>query len=124
MTDLEKQVSNCVTEGLTAAIQARLQQGYGDNPLNKLIDSVVVSRLPEIRTTLESAIDVSLKGDFKKNLQSAVEHKLARILVSKMEGEVEKRVCELRTNPEFRAKVTLAVTNLVEAMVKEQRAKT
>jgi len=123
MTDLEKQVSHCITDGLTEAIKARLAIGYGDSPLNKLVDSVVVSRLPEIRTTLENAIDVSLKGDFKKNLQSAVEHKLARILVSKMEGEIEKRVCELRTNPEFRAKVTLAVTNLVETMVAEQRAK-
>jgi len=121
MTNLEQQVSNCVTEGLTAAIQARLQHGYGDNPLTKLIDSVVVSRTDEIRKILETSLDSSLKGDFKKQLQTAVQHKLARILVSKMEGTVESRVGELRSNPEFRAKVTLAVTNLVETMVAEQR---
>jgi tryptophanyl-tRNA synthetase len=123
MTDLEQQVSNCITEGLAAAVQARLQHGYGDNPLTKLIDSVVVSRTDEMRKILESSIDGTLKGDFKKQLQTAVQHKLARILVSKMEGEVERRVGELRSNPEFRAKVTLAVTQLVEEMVREQRAK-
>lgn len=31
-----------------------------------------------------------------------------------MEGEIEKRVNDIRSNPEMRAKITLAITNVIK----------
>lgn len=116
MKDLEQQIIETVTHGLGEAIKERVSRGYHDTPLNKLIDQIVVERLPKIRTLVEEAIDGALSGDFREEIKSACTHKLARVLVSKMEGELEKRAVELRASPEFRAKVTLAIDNVVKEL--------
>jgi hypothetical protein len=115
-TDLEKQIVEQVRTGLGDAIRQRITQGYHDNPLNKLIDSVVTDRLPRIRAIIEEAIDSSLVEDFRKEIKDACAHKLARVLVSKMEGEIEKRANELRTSPELRARITLAIEHAIKGL--------
>lgn len=114
MKTIEEQVSNTITEALHEAVKAKLASGYHDSPLNKMIDSVVVSRLPELRAIIEEAIDAGLKGSLKKELQEAIKHKLARVLVSKMEGEFESQANDLRSNPETRARIVLAVSNVLK----------
>ena len=37
-----------------------------------------------------------------------------RVLISKFEGEIEKRAAELRSSPEFRARVTLAIEKAIK----------
>jgi len=40
-------------------------------------------------------------------------HKLARLIMSKNEGVIEKQFNDLKQNAEFRAKVTLAINKVV-----------
>ena len=105
--DLEKQIFETVKEAVAESIKARLT-AY-NTPLAAVLDGVVKSRETEIRKMLESAVDGALVGDFRAALQDAVTHKLARVITSKMEGEIEKRANELRSSPEMRARITLAV---------------
>lgn len=107
-TPLEQDVWNAVKDAIGSAITERLAKTY-DSPLNKMVDAVVVARSSELQSLMESAIDGALTGDFKAAIRDAVTHKLARIITSKMEGEIEKRAVELRASPEFRARCTLAV---------------
>ena len=100
--NLEKQIYDTVVAGLGDAIKERLNRGYQDNPLNLLVDSVVRSREAQLRRLIEEAVDGALCGDFRIALTEAVTHKLARILTSKLEGEIEKRANELRASPEMR----------------------
>lgn len=116
MKTLEQQIIETVTQGLGEAIKERVTRGYHDSPLNKMIDAVVIERLPKIKLLVEEAIDGALEGDFRKEIKQACTHKLARVLVSKMEGEIEKRAVELRASPEFRAKVTLAIDSVVKEL--------
>lgn len=116
--DLEKQIYETVTQGIGEAIKDRLNRGYSDNPLNKMVDAVVVSREPALRKLIEDAVDGALVGDFRAALQEAVTHKLARVLTSKMEGEIEKRANELRSSPEVRARITLAIEQAVKSVGK------
>lgn len=109
MKTLEEQIQETIVAGLGEAIKNRVTQGYGDNPLNKLIDSVVASRTDSIRKLIEEAIDGALVGDFRAALKDALTHKLARVITSKLEGEIEKRANELRASPETRARITLAI---------------
>ena len=121
MNDLEHKVNDCIREGLTEVIKAKL--GGDNSPLDAVIQNVVAERKDVIRKLVEESIDGALAGNFKDSLKDALNHKLAKLLVSKMEGEVEKRLVDLRTNPEFRAKVTIAIYALVDQMVKEQKSK-
>lgn len=114
MKSLEEIVTEQVTEGIKEAVKSRVGSGYGDSGLNKLIDQVVASRQEKIRGLLEEAFDDALKGDFRENLKTACSHKLAKIIVSKCEGEIERRANDLRSSPEFRAKVTLAIEKAVK----------
>lgn len=117
MKTLEEQIVETVATGIGEAIKARIGSGYGDNPLNKLIDSVVASRADKLRTMIEEAVDGALFGDFRASIQEACSHKLARVIVSKMEGEIEKRYVELRASPEMRAKITLAIDRELRGLV-------
>jgi hypothetical protein len=114
--DLQKQIYDSIVVGVAEAIKDRLNRGYADNPLNKLIDSVVVSREAEIRKLIEDAIDGALIGDFRTALRDAVTHKLARVITSKLEGEIEKRANELRASPEVRARITLAIDQALKSV--------
>lgn len=114
MKSLEEQIIAAVTQGVGQAINWRIQSPYGESPLNKLIDQVVIERLPKIRSLIEEVVDGAITADFRNEIKDACTHKLARVLVSKMEGEFEKRATELRGSPEFRAKVTLAIDNVIK----------
>lgn len=116
MTDLEKQIWGTVKESIGNAISERVKQGYGEAPLNKLIDSVVAARQGELRALIEESIDGAISGDFRKHLKEAAAHKIAKVLVSKMEGEIEKQANDLRSNPETRAKITLAISGVIKSL--------
>lgn len=104
---LETEAWKAIQEAITAGITERFK-AY-NNPLCAMVDAVVASRSVDIQKIMEVSIDGALTGDFKKAIEEAVTHKLARVITSKMEGEIEKRAGELRASPEFRARCTLAV---------------
>ena len=51
---------------------------------------------------------------FRDALKDALNAKLAKTLISRMGGELEKQVNELKANPATRAKITLAINELIE----------
>jgi len=114
---LEKEILNQVKDAIAKSIVAALA-GY-NSPLNKMIEVVIARKHNAIELMLERAVDEALTGDLKADLQTACSHKLARVLISKMEGEIEKRANDLRANPEFRAKLTVAIANAVKGLVPE-----
>lgn len=112
--DIEQAVIDKVRESIGTAIASALT-GY-QNPLQACVTNVIKSRESEIVELVKEAFDQGLKTDFKKELISACTHKLARVLVGKLEGEIEKRANELRSSPEFRAKLTLAIEEAVKSV--------
>jgi hypothetical protein len=113
-TNWESVIAKQIQESVGAAVRARLTQGYGDSPLHKLIDKIVLAKAPQLEALLASAADSAFaSADFKKELNDAFNHKLARVLVSRFEGEIEKRTCELRADPKMRARITLAIERAI-----------
>lgn len=107
-------ITKQIQESVCDAVKARLAQGYHDSPLNKLIDSIIKQKAARLEDLLAGAMDAAIDSQtFKEQINEAFNHKLARVLVSKFEGEVEKRASELRSDPAFRAKVTLAIEKVV-----------
>lgn len=115
MSDLENQILKQVQESIHETIKNRLTIGYGDAPLNKLIDSVVQDNSEELRKLVGDSFTAAIRqDDFKSELKTAFNHKLARVLVSKFEGEIEKRANEMRADPTTRARITLAIQAAIE----------
>ena len=115
---LEREIFNQVKDSIGKAIGASIV-GY-QSPLDKMIKDVIERRRMEIETLLGQAVDGALKGDFRDTLQEACTRKLAKVLISKMEGEIEKRANDLRADPTFRARLTVAIGEVVKGIGQEK----
>lgn len=117
-TPLEQQIADAAKGAVGQAVKASLT-GYS-SPLQKMVNEVVAERTDTIKSLLRDGLDSALNGSaFKKEIRDAFNHKLARTLMSKYEGEIEKQANALRQQPEFRARVVLAI----EAVVNEFSAR-
>ena len=120
MTELniEEGVMQALSKGIEKVIQSTLE-GY-NSPLAPIIEAVIKKHSDKIKSILDTEVEKSLNSkDFKKAIQEAIHHKVARIIISKMEGTLEKTVNDLRNSPEFKAKLTLAVTKIVSELEKK-----
>lgn len=111
---MEKTLTSAVHSAIFEAVKAKIA-GY-NSPLDPMINAVVEKRGDLIRTLVDDAFTDALSGQLREGLRTALAHKLAKILVSKMEGEIEKRVNDLRSNPTTRATITLAVENAIKSL--------
>ena len=110
---LEDKILKKVNEAVGKSIVEALT-GY-NGALKELTNSVVRENSEDLRRLINEEFSNLLNGDgFKSALQEALNQKLAKTLVSRMGGELEKRVNELRQNPETRAKVTLALSKIID----------
>lgn len=112
MTNLEKDILNSTQLAIGKAIGENLT-GY-HNPLSKLITEVVDSHRNELKEIIESNFTKVIRSkEFDKSVKNAFNHKLAKILVSKLEGSVEKCVNTLRSDPIVRARMILAIEDII-----------
>jgi hypothetical protein len=114
--NLEDQVIATVHSALTEAIKTKLSSYHG--PLDSLIKQSIEKHQAEITKALDAAMKGALQGEFAEALADACTRKLAKVLISKMEGELEKRVGELRSSPEFRSRLTVAIDDIVKSLAK------
>ncbi|WP_086931560.1 hypothetical protein [Agarilytica rhodophyticola] len=113
ISELEIQVLNTAKNSVAQAISDTFS-GY-NNPLNKLCGSVVDSHSDELKEIFEDSIRSIVKSDdFRKSVKEAMNHKIARALVSKMEGTVDQAVNTLRQDPTIKAKMVIAIENIIK----------
>lgn len=104
--------TEAIQEGLRKGIVSQLQ-GY-NSPLSKLIETQLAERSGAIKALMESSIQ-SAVGDplFVEEIQAAVRTTLAKTLVQKFGGELEKQINALKSDPTTRARITLAIEEIV-----------
>lgn len=106
---LLKAAERAVYESITKA----LANEY-NGPIKKAVDAVLTKHEDKVNNLVEEAFLSCLNAEnFKQSVQSAMNDKLARNLVSALGGELERRVNELKADPATRAKITLALTEMV-----------
>lgn len=110
---LEQQIINQFRDSFAEAVKKRLESDY-HGPFGKLIERAVAARENELFGIITEAITEVTTGSIREQMKEAAAHKIAKVLVSKMESEIEKRVNDLRSDPAARARIILAV----EAAVK------
>lgn len=107
---MEQQILNQVNAAIGEAIIKELV-GY-NKPLSNLTARVIAANEDQLFTLINSEFAALLNSaDFKDQLQIALNAKLAKTIVSRMGGELERRVNDLKADPTTRAKITLAIDN-------------
>ncbi len=88
--------------------------GY-NSPFNKMANDVIMQHEAEFKKLFETEVASLINSDdFKSAMSEALHTRLAKILVSKLGGELEKRVNSLKQDPTTRAKITVAISNIIE----------
>lgn len=112
MTSLEQDLVQAVKTGLHAAVKDKLCS-Y-NSPLDKMLAGVVEQQAPELRTLLIDGIKSALAdGLFRHQIAEALRTKLAKVLIDRFGGELEKQVNQLKSDPATRARITLAIEEIV-----------
>jgi len=106
----EFDIKDVVKEALLSKVADSINHGQ----LHKLIDIVVLERSPQLEAVINKAFDGAFADkEFEQILISEFKHKIAKTLVSKLEGTVEKSVNEFTRNPIIKAKLILAIENII-----------
>lgn len=114
----EHVIIDTVREAITTHLTKRLSESY-NSPLDPFLKACIEKHAPKIADLYDQAVVEAIKGaDLRASLAEAFTHKLARVLVGKFEGEIERRAGEMRSDPTFRAKVILAIEAAVVAAQK------
>lgn len=88
--------------------------GYS-RTLHDMVDNVLTKHQDEIENTIDEAL-ATVIGDkkFKATIIEEFQHKVAKNLVGKLEGTVEKAVETYRQNPTLKSKMILAIENIIK----------
>jgi len=114
--DVEKSIKNAVIDGIREGVKTKLT-GY-NSPLDKLIAECLEKHSREFRDLLEGGIASCCTDEtFRNDIQTAVRHKLAQTLIQRFGGELEKQVNVLKSDPTTRARITLAIEEIVKSKV-------
>lgn len=107
-----------VKQGLQQAVRDKLVSNYGDSPFVGALNKVVAVQSQALLDMLVNCITGAV-GDpeFVKEIQATVRARLAKILVERFGGELEKQVNLLKSNPATRAKLTLAIEEIAKGAV-------
>lgn len=120
MEKLEKEILKAVESSLTEVMKNTLG-GYS-SPLSELMRKVVEKHSEAIEVTVDSAFKTVIdSGGFKETVLKEFEHKVAKLLLAKLEGSVEKAVNAIRNNPSNKAKMLLAVERLVDDAIEDSK---
>lgn len=107
---LLKAAENAIYE----SIQKMLASDYR-GPVFEAVKQVCGKHQEKLEGIVENAyISVLDSKTFEESIKKAMNEKLARNLVSGLGGEIEKRVNELKSDPITRAKITLALTEIIK----------
>ena len=121
MTGLDKEILSVVQSAVTTSIRDTLVNKY-DSPLIKLVKQVVEDHNTELKKLINDSFEQVIRTDeFKESIVSAFSHKVARTIISNNDGLFDKVSNELKQDAVFKAKISIAVSNIVEECLKERK---
>lgn len=109
---MEQDILRAVNAAIGDSIRQHLT-GYS-SPINGLVSKVVQNHSANIEKVIDKSVTSLIKSDgFECAIHEQLNKKLAQVLISKMSGELEKQVNILKQNPQTRAKITLAISDII-----------
>lgn len=110
---MEQDFINAIRDGIREGVKMKMS-GY-NSPLDKQISAVLAEHDGEFRQLVHDAISSAISDTvFRDEIKQSMRHKLATLLVSRFGGELEKQVNALKSDPATRARITLAIEEIVK----------
>lgn len=110
--DIDREFLNATRAAIFESLKTKLS-GY-QSPLDPLIQRAVARHSARLESVIDEAIQSVTGGDdFRQQMRDALSHVIAKQLIAKLGGEVEKQVNQLKANPTTRAQITLAINRIV-----------
>lgn len=118
--NLEADILSTVQLAMNESIKSVLSS-Y-NSPLTKLVSSVVDEHSKTLRQLISNSFnEVIQREEFEKSIVSAFAHKVSRSIISNNDGLFDKVSNELKQDAVFKSKMALAVSNVVEEVLKARK---
>lgn len=115
--DSDKIISDAFRDGIRDGIKKRLTDGY-NSPLDKMLTAALEAYSIPFKQLLEHSVGTCLEdAEFREEIAVAVRHSLAKTLIQRFGGEMEKQINVLKSDPTTRARITLAIEEIVKSKV-------
>ena len=115
--NMESDILVAAQEAIAKSIKEVLS-GY-NSPLAKLTLEVINSHSSELKQIINDSFSSVIKTeDFKRSIIDAFSHKVSRTIISNNDGLFDKVSNELKQDSVFKAKMSIAVANVVEECLK------
>lgn len=112
--DVNKLFENAMQDAIREGIKAKFG-GY-NSPLDKLCQNAMEKHQAEFKKLLEDSIASCVTdAEFREEIATATRRTLAKSLVQRFGGEIEKQVNVLKSDPTTRARITLAIEDIVKS---------
>lgn len=113
--DANKLLEHAIRDGIREGVKSKLTSGYG-SPLDKLVESAIAANADEFRALLSESIQSCLGNEaFREDIRTSVRTTLAKTLVQRFGGELEKQVNTLKSDPTTRARITVAIEDILKS---------
>jgi len=97
------------------ALKEKIGSVINYNELHTLIEGVIANRKDEFNSLLNKCLDTVFKDKtFKDVIIDEFRHKVAKNMVAKLEGAIEKNINKFRQDPILNSKMILAIENIIE----------
>ncbi len=113
--EIVKAVNASISKSFTDALS-----GY-NSPLQKYALNVVAKYQSSIEGVFDEVVCEAIKTDeFKQRVREVLLHKIAKTMISGIDGSVDKTVNQMKQDSIFRSRLTLAVNGLVEEFLQSK----
>lgn len=114
--ETEKLLLNAIKDGLRDGVKQRMANAYGSNPFDAAINETLKSHGGEIRALINEAMSSAISDEaFRASMREQIRSILAKTLVQRFGGELEQQVNKLKSDPATRARITLAIEEIVKS---------
>lgn len=120
MTELEQEVLKTIKKGLANSISNSVSS-Y-ESPIKKLTFQVINDNYSELKSIITDELKQSISSnDFRKLIRDEFNRKLARELINTSDSICSRALNELKQSPTFKARIMLAIENVLEAIENENK---
>ena len=113
--EFEKLILEAVRTGVQEGVQKKLNSTYS-NPLSSMLDEVIKSNRHHFVNILDDAIKSCVNDEvFREEVKAGSRKALAKVLVQRFGGELEKQVNALKSDPVTRARIISAIDEIVKS---------
>lgn len=118
--NLEAEIVQATRTSISDAIKKALSDSY-NSPLTKYANNVIAKYQTSIEGIFDKIIQEGIASDeFKVRVREVLLHKIAKTVISGIDGSVDKTINLMKQDAIFRSRLTLSVNGLVDEFLKQK----